>query len=365
MPAILQIGQIHSLLAAMLLLLALLLCVVVFMLLYLFSRNKREKRKVLWKRSAEQLVFAAIFSEESATDEGDQKEAPAVPGVQKWMDHPSFRQCLIDELVTAKKSLSGDAALNIEKLYVRLHLEKDSEQKLNSLQWYVKARGIQELALMDRKDKVSQIYRHTNNRNEFIRMEAQLAIVQLYALEGLRFLDVVSEPISEWQQIKLLAHLPRAAGETLKGMRAWLLSSNHSVVLFSLKLAAMHHQFDLHNEVAACLEHTAVPIRVQAVKCLREIYNETTPDLITSPYDRNGKAYKEATLEALGAIGAVSSARFLQKELLNEDNSLKLMAARALMKLGGQGADELNSFGQIHQYPWNEIIQQAKSELTA
>jgi hypothetical protein len=357
MPLLLHIGLVRVLVTGMLLLLGLLLSVVVFMLFYLLSIRKTEKRMSGWKSTADLLVSNAIFFEEDG-----EAAPPATTDNLKWIYTPGFRECLIDKLVTAKKNLTGDAAAGLLRLYRQFGLDKDSEQKLSSLKWHIKARGIQELAWMEQKDQLSRIYRHTNNRNEFIRMEAQLAIVRLYGMEGLRFLDVVSEPISEWQQIKLLDHLPRKGGEPVKGIRGWLQSPNTSVLAFSLKLVAIHHQFELHDQVAACLGHRNAAVRVQAVKCLREIYNEKTSRLLIDHYPENGMAYQEAVLEALGAIGAESSILFLLSALRNENNSLKLLAAQALAKLGQQGASALEGYDLLRQYPWNEIIQQAKSE---
>ena len=342
---------------AMLLLLCLLLSVVVFMLFYLLSIRKTEKRKSGWKQAARLLISNAIFFEEDG-----EAPPPATTDTRKWIHTPGFRECLIDILVTAKKNLTGDAAAGLIRIYRQFGLDKDSEQKLSNLKWHIKARGIQELAWMEQKDQVSRIYRHTNSRNEFIRMEAQLAIVRLYGMEGLRFLDVVSESISEWQQIKLLDHLPRKGAEPVKGIRGWLQSPNPSVLAFSLKLAAIHHQFELHDQVAACIRHRDAPVRVQAVKCLREIYNEKTSRLLTDHYPENGMAYQEAVIEALGAIGAESSISFLLSALRNENNSLKLLAAQALAKLGQKGTSALDSFDLALHHPWNEIIHQAKSE---
>jgi hypothetical protein len=327
------------------------------MLFYLLLVRKTEKRYSEWKENARLLVSNAIFPEEDG-----RQPKPATPDSIKCIDTPGFRECLIEKLVIAKKNLTGDAAAAVVKLYRQFGLNKDSEKKLTSLKWHIKARGIQELAWMDQKDQLSRIYRHTNNPNEFIRMEAQLAIVQLYGMDGLRFLDVVSEPISEWQQIKLLALLPRKTGEPVKGICRWLQSPNPSVIAFSLKLVAIHHQFELHDQVAACLDHPDAKVRVQAVKCLREIYNEHTSRLIIDHYPDNGAEYKETALQALGVIGSEPSIPFLLSMLRKENNALKLTAARALGNLGLKGRMALDNFDPALQYPWNEIIEQATSE---
>jgi hypothetical protein len=356
MPVLLEIGQTHYLLAAMLVLLLLLLVVILFMLLYLLATKKHARRNVIWKQTADRLIWAAIFP-------GETGQPPIGKQLQRWMKHPAFRQCFIDEMVTAKKNLSGDAATHILSLYATHRLDADSEHKLSSLKWHIRARGIQELALMERKDRVSKIYRYINNRNEFVRMEAQSAIVQLYGWDGLRFLDVVSEPISEWQQMKLLSLLPRTSGEPVSGIGGWLRSANPSVVLFSLKLAGLHHRFDLHDEVVACLDHAEPGIATRAVRCLQEIYNESTAGLLAATYQKHDNAYKEAVLEALGIIGAVDSRPFLEAELLDGSNTVKLLAARALAAQGQRGADCLDACQKANESPWLEIIRQAKSEM--
>lgn len=362
MACLLQIRQTRYLVSAMLLLLVILLVIVGFMICYLIARKKREHNRGKWRRNTELLLSKAIFFDE---EPGAGGPVPVTPKIMKWLRHPAFRQYLIDELIKARKSLSGTAAENLRKLYTQLNLDLFSEQKLFHLKWHIKARGIQELAMMDQRDRVLRIYRMTNHPIEFIRMEAQLAIVQLYGFAGLRFLHVVSLPISEWQQIKLLAQLPKNATDPLKGIERWLQSANDSVVIFSLKLAAIHHRFELHDRVAGCLEHPNRMVRIQAVKCLQDIYNETTGGRIIKPYGLNGKRYQLAVLEALQHVGTGKELAFLKRELLNEDDAVKMAAVRALVKLSEKGLKWLESFKRAGEYPWNEMIRQVKSEWAA
>ncbi len=363
MMIFLQIRQTHYLVVAIMLLVVILLSVIVFMLAYLIFRRKREKNKAKWRQNTDLLLRRAIFFEEE--DERPDSFLPITPKILKWLRRPAFRQFLIDELIQARKNLSGSATENLRKLYIQLGLDKVSERKLTNMKWHIKARGIQELAMMDQKDRLFRIYRMTNHPIEFIRMEAQLAIVQLYGFVGLRFLDVVSLPISEWQQIKLLAQLPKMSADPIKGIEKWLRSSNDSVILFSLKLTAIHHRFELHDQVVACLEHPNRMVRIQAVKSLQVIYNESTGSRIIQPYTKNGKRYQVAVLEALQQVGTQKELAFLKNELLNEDDALKLAAARALLKLSEKGIKWLDSFKQAGTYPWKEIIQQAKNEIAA
>ncbi|MDR3716834.1 MAG: HEAT repeat domain-containing protein [Puia sp.] len=351
------------LVVAMFVLLGVLFSVVLFMLLYLLARKKREKQKERWHQPVDLLIRRAIFFEESP----DRMQIPITPGVSRWLKRSYFRQFLLDEMITAKKSFSGNAAENLVRLYNQLRLERLSLTKLSSLKWHIRARCIQELAAMDQKDQVGKIYRLTNHPNEFIRMEAQSAIVHFYGFEGLRFLDVVSQPISEWQQIQLLAQLPKTLGAGLKGMESWLKSSNSSVISFALKLARIHRRFELHDAVAGCLDHHNPAVRIQALKCLQDICNETTATLIIGRYEKNDRLYRIAALETLQCMGPESAEQqigFLQKELLNEDDTIKLATARVLATVSGRGTQSLDDFEKAGEYPWNEIIRQAKGEQT-
>ncbi len=358
----LQIRQIHYLVMAMILISGILLSLIIFILVYLVYVKAREKRNINWLHNIDLLIRRAIFFEE---EESEEELIPLTPKIEKWLKDAVFRQFLIDEMVKAKKSLTGSASSNLERLFSQLHLDAKSLKKLRSSKWHIKARGIQELALMNRKEAVPRIYRLTNNRNEFIRMEAQLAIVHFYGFEGLRFLDTLSLPISEWHQIKLLSELPKASAITFKGMKGWLGSSNHSVILLALKLAGIYRRFEMHDRVTGCLEHPDPAIPVQAVICLRQIGNESTAGEIIRHYSRNGLPYQAAVLEALQQIATEKEIPFLEGELTNRNDDLKLAAARALLGIGVRGEQMLDGFAYAQEYPWNEIIRQVKSEKAA
>jgi hypothetical protein len=271
---------------------------------------------------------------------------------------------MLDQLLQAKKSFTGTAADNVVTLFHQLHLGELSLHKLNSRKWHLKARGIQELSIMHQRQYTAKIYRLTNAQHELVRMEAQSAIVQLYGFEGLRFLDIIDRPLSEWQQIKLLRLLSRTPGVLPEKSARWLASPNDSVRIFALKLVAEHQQQHLHPQVAACLDHPHPLVKLQAIRCLKDIYTDDTAAILEKAYPAQPIASKLAILEALGHIGSDNNGIFLSRQLLHSDNHLKLAAARALVKTGDKGLQYLDEFPLAHTYPFNEIIQQAKTEQT-
>jgi hypothetical protein len=333
-----------------------------FMLIYLVWVKKREKKLDEWRTQLIDPLQRTIWFEPA------ENVPPTIPlsfRTIRGLKHPAFRQLLIDELIQGKKGLTGTAATNLVLLFNQLHLNELSLRKLHSRKWHLKARGIQELAIMEQRQFATRIYRLTNAQHELIRMEAQSAIVQLYGFEGLRFLDIIDRPISEWQQIKLLRLLARTPGVLPEKAGKWLASGNDSVRIFTLKLVAEHHQQQLHHLVVDCLHHHHPLVRIQAVRCLREIHTETTPAALVKVYEIQTPPCQLAILEALGHIGSAGDDGFLVQQLAQNLNILKLGAARALVKMGENGLQCLDDFPRRHMYPWNEIIQQAKTEWTA
>jgi uncharacterized protein YjiS (DUF1127 family) len=229
----------------MLVVLALLVGLVAFILLYLIRRAALERRD-----TRRRTLFSSLIQRAIDWEGAEGEVLPVSFRTNRTLRRPAARQLLISELITGKKALSGSAGSNLVRLYTQLGLEADSLRKLASPAWHRQAQGIQELAQMDQRMQVAKIYRLTNAHNEIIRMEAQAAIVQLFGFDGLRFLDVLVRPLSEWQQIHLLRLLSRTAGTPSGKVREWLQASNPTVRAFARKLIAEHHLEDMLEEAA-------------------------------------------------------------------------------------------------------------------
>jgi hypothetical protein len=224
----------------MLMVLGLLLGLIAFMLLYLVRRAAIERRNSRWR-----TVFSDVIQRALDWESEDQTPIPITFRAARCLRRKAARAVLTDQLMSGKKALSGSAGANLIRLYTQFGLEADSLRKLSDPAWHRKAQGVQELALMEQRRQVRRIYRLTNTRNDIVRMEAQAAIVQLYGFDGLRFLDVIVQPISEWQQIHLLRLLSKTQGSPSEKLADWLKSENGTVRSFARKLIAEHHLDEL------------------------------------------------------------------------------------------------------------------------
>ncbi len=332
---------------------------IIYLNLYLRKRNFFYKKYI--DAQLEEWITKAILDEPDKVEQGF--EIPQK--FSRILKNFIARQFVIDELLAVRKELTGAAAKNITVLYEQLELKKHSLKKMSSRKWHVKAKGIMELYIMDQNDTLIRIYKNTNSRSEFIRMEAQIGVIHMTGFDGLRFLDVVSYPITEWQQIKLLEQLrlSREDGQLAMHIPKWLRSKNDTVVVFTLKLADAYQQFSVHDDVVKTLDHPNNMVRIQAVKTLVRIANENTPQILADHYDKEEFANRLNILDALSKIGSENQAWFLIGLLDDESDVIKLKAGKAFAACFKYGMEALEERGRAKKGAYQKIYLHIKAEL--
>ena len=346
---------------AVLSVLVLMAIILTYMLFYMYVKSVNEKRHHNWRPMVHALIHEAVFMDE---EEAAAQPIPVPDEIIKLMPNAHFRKLLIDEIMSVKKNMSGTASENLQKLFLQLKLEKYALKSLKSRKWYVKAKAIQELTVMEIGEFVALLYPYTNDQNEHVRMEAQNALVQFNGFDGLRFLDIVSYPISDWQQIKLLQKLSVVPPANID-LDGWLKSENSSVVVFALKLARNYHRFELHDEILPCLDHEDTRVRMEAINYFSLISTEETSDAFISRFLGEEFHHQIAMINAMQHIASEKDILFLVDLLKDDDNEMKRCAARALAKMGERGMSSLQAQVKKSGYPLTEIALQIKGELAA
>lgn len=336
----------------------------IYMLFYLYFKNKNEKKHDKWRLISDLLIRKAIFYDEDEAEAETETTIPVTNRAKKLMRNRHFRKLLVEEIMSAKKSISGTSADNLKHLYQQLRLDEYALKNLKKYTWHIKAKAIQELTVMGMNEYATELYPYTNNQNELVRMEAQTALIQFHGFEGLRFLDIIIYPISDWQQIKLLQQLSLVPPSNIS-IDAWLKSANNSVVVFALKLARNYHRFELHDDIVVCLDHADSLVRLEAINYLSEIYTDDTSDELISRFLKEGFKNQLAMIKAFQNIGSEKDILFLLSLVDEDNNELKLSAARALAKIGGYGLTALQDHASTAGYPLNKMVMQIKGELAA
>jgi len=263
-----------------------------------------------------------------------------------------LRQMMIDEMLNLKKNLSGVGVEDLYRLYEILGLHEDSYQKLISKKYHLMVMGIRELSEMNCHIYYRFIYRCTNHIQEDVRIEAQVAVVRLFGVKGLRFLSRVTYPISEWQQMTLLHLLNNMKNEKPKGIDNWLDSKNDSVIIFSLRLADKYNCFELLGKIQRFLHYPNDLVKIQSIFCLRNIYDENTEFQLLAYYQIVNKTVQLAVLDVLQSLSTQNSLFFLRQQLVNNDD---VEICFAVLKVLHTLSDRMDIINTIEKKP--EIIE--------
>ena len=333
-----------------------------YMLIYLKIVKNRRSKYQKWKNIADLLVSEAIFSEDNDVNH---IVFAINHRTEILLKNARFRKVLTKEILSAKKNMSGAAGLFLQKLYLQLNLDHYALKNLSSKKWHLKAKAIQDIGIMNLKAHLSKIYRQTNNKNELVRMEAQIAVIKLIGFDGLRFLDVVSYQINDWQQIKLLSELSYLPANNFSGIDNWLLSENDSVVIFALKLIRGFHRFELYHQVEECLLHMSVNVRYQAILALEKIYNENTSEMLLKQYAIEVVKNQIAIVKTLQQIGSEEDIPLLISFLKNEAPEQKRSIVRTIANISENGLTQLRLHPDADIAPLSLIIKQIEGELSA
>lgn len=346
--------------AGVLVFVLLIIAIVLAVYFILFDAKRKSKRKKEILKHLEVWISRAILEELEKNDAGG-FDIP--PKFKRILQKKDTKKIVIDELLHTKKSLVGASADNIVLLYEQLGLKMESLLKMRSALWYVKARGIQELYEMEQRDTQRSIYKYTNSSEEFVRNEAQTGIIHLMSFQGLRFLDIVSYPISEWQQLKMINQLSQLPFTELPNLHRWLKSPNPTVVAFALKITDFYQQFQMHDIVVETLRHYKENVRIQAITTLGRITNETTAQVLAEHFPEENFIVKQKILDVLSLIATSAQMEFLFELLNDENNYIKLKAAKALARCGSYGLQVLSAKATMQPHPYANILSHVKDEI--
>ncbi len=346
---------------ATIILLSLLLILLLFAFLILNNSKQIFIRKKKLSTLTENLIAGIIIG----TWDNWEEDNSSIIRLKKILHKKDARNYVINQLEATINNLSGAAKQKVQLLYNQLNLKQDSLKKIHSRKWNIKTKGIIELYTFGQTDMIHELYKNVDSHNEIIRMEAQIGIINLLGFKGLNFLDSLTYPLTEWQQLKILEQLAAHTedGQLSDNLSKWLLSANDSVVLIALRFAEIFQKLHFHNEVLHCLTHTNARIRSQAIETLLHIANETTANELVNIYNEEIFSIKIQILKAISAIGNKDQFDFLLTQLSNENDMIKLYAARALTHCFKTGLTILEEKGKALNTVYEKIYLHIKKEM--
>lgn len=249
LPALVQVMILISLLF-----ICLTIVIISLILISRFLDNYNIRRREVLKKEAIEHVLPYLFNEE---EWGLNKFAQFK---RKHLKNKFERKVFLNCLTKFQMNLKGKSAGRIQSLYAGLRLHEKSLKKLTSSSWNTKVKGIIELAEMDMKEYIPLVKQFINHRNPVLRSEAQIALIQLEKEQPFEFLNELKEPLHAWQQVEL-AHVSEEIDKsTLPDFSQWLKHKEDSIVIFSLRMIALHNQISASDRLVKMLhENNASP----------------------------------------------------------------------------------------------------------
>jgi len=271
------------------------------------------------------------------------------------------RDVFTSELLSLHANLTGDSADKLVELFLRSGLKKYSIRKASHSSWNVKAKGFRELAQMKIEEESNLISKFLNSENEVLRIEAQMAWIQLNPKDPLSFCDDPEVNLTEWGLLNSLIALKKI--DVVPDFRRWLPSLNKSVALFALKMSGVFKQFDNIDLVTMRLDDIDLDIRHEAICALGKMAVPAPGYRLRQLFLTEVSENKTEILRSLIMMSDSSNIPFFEEVLLSETEiSLRILSARGLVSVDSIGEELVNSLFEVAGPVLKAIIIHAKDE---
>ncbi len=259
-------------------------------------------------------------------------------------------QFLIRLMIRTQRTILGGNFSKIQKLYAQIPPYGVSIKKISSWSWYRKARGIREIYEMNQSQYFDEIFKYRNDRNIYVRREAQIALVVFLGWESLRFLPYLQRNMTLWQQIKIVEKLFDLYP---KPELKWLHKAYKTEKLFGKKLIMrIIRKYELHGEIGYIIDnlnHEDYEVRETAIYCIRTFaVSSSKMQYIKELYDDIPNATQQGQLLNYIFENSEIDLDFYLKQLYGNNDDLKLSIAEILWNNGHK--EKVQEF-YYQQYP--------------
>ena len=252
------------------------------------------------------------------------------------------REVFVEELLSLHSNLLGESADILVNLFYFNGLDKYSIQKVHDKKWFVKAKGFRELSQMGILEGVDLIKPYLNAKNSVLRIEAQMAWIQLNPDNPLSFYDNPDIRLTVWGQLNSLVALKKIGN--VPDFRRWVTVPNKDVARFTIRLSGLFKQYENADLVAQRLTDDDPETRRIAIITLGKLAVPSPVQQLKEIYPNETNGNKIEIVIALILIYDMSNIPFFEDILLNDSDSyLRILAAKGLKSLDGEGKERLES----------------------
>jgi len=304
--------------------------VLIFILRYRIS-GKRHQIEIQKRELAPMVSHFLFFPQGNEAEAAEAEDLRRKQEFRKLAEHPLNREVLSEILHELSQDVSGMARQRLLSLYQQLGLQQDAYKKLQSRKWETISKGILELTDMQVEQAYFVIRKFIHHKRSILRKQAELAIISLTDAGIQSFLDAACNPISEWQQLRIMEILKRKESFHAPDFRHWLASENEDVVLLSLRLIRFYKQSEAAEKITGLLSHRSMDLQQAALECLRDFAYAPAKEALKENFGRALPQIKLGILDALQPLLERSDMEWLKTQASEDAAFVVRNKARAAM----------------------------------
>jgi len=321
----------------------------VYMIVSKLRTNFLERKQKRYERIFHGIIASYLFQDKRDT---------SVPSRLKAEKSAFKKQVLANLMVRLYNDLEGDIAVKLRKLYLELGLERVSLRRVKHGRWFMKIRGVRELAIMDVETATPFIRKHIFSSNDELRSESMIALVRLDKDTPFAFLHELTSPLTKWEQLSIFS-MARKYQVKVPQFKQFLGSTNSSVVCFALSMISIYQQMDAAPQITGLLKHSDPDVRGQAIKLAGEFNLTVTEQLLRDAYENEPEENQLEIIKSLGKMPDLRLTGFFSNILRQGSGfRLSLAAVKSLKESGAEGEAALSTLmegsgqylGSIYQH---------------
>jgi len=323
---------------------------IVILAFVLFNRRRMERRakiKEALTQKYQQIIFDALEDKDINKRE-----------YKKICNRRFKREILINQIIDVALMMPTDVVSKLRDLYFELDLVKVTRKKLYGLKWHKKIQAMKELAHLEIPDYNQKVMKYINSKNSTLRMEAQIAMVRLSgaAKDSFGFLEYLKYPFSVWEQITL-HELMVEANIDVPYFGRWLVSDNHNVGMFCLRMMREYQQLRTSDDLNNMLYHPNEKVVKLAIEVVGDLNVSPLCSSLKKIYKMEPYANRVEIIKTLGKIAEPKTIRFLQNVVdVEDDTELQIEGVKAIKNMGEVGDIQLKKMMNSDYKNYNIII---------
>jgi len=312
-------------------------CFVLIAILYirrLVASARKKKRHDLQFRYQYFLYDALVEIEAGKTPEAFQEFVVNL-FQEEEQKHGLNKGLLINIILDLKKSLSGQSREQLLEIAATLKLPDYALHKLGRQSINTQVQGLREISGLQLsaptvRKKVKQIQ---HSKHAALSQEASLTLIKLGDSPDLSFLETLTTPLSQWQQIHLHHCLRNFDRHQLPDFGQWLASDNESVVLFSLRMITESRQHHSKELVIRLLSHESINIVTEAIYAVSQLKIISAVPTLVSLLHHSNSRIQISSIRAIGQLGSAEQITDLENLLIDSSYWVRQITADAIARL--------------------------------